>query len=152
MVIGASCRDIGRSIEKTINEYSTNFEHRTKLQEANNPDWVPKKAKDAIITEALSCVKHQTAENDYYSLYTCEQSERGHERARLKAQRDTTNRPSRLRSSSGRLKSSQYDEEITWIIRGVSTLVPDTYFTGNLQKMLNFLHGRSYLHYQFMLG
>ena len=117
MAIGASCKDIGRSIEKTFNEHTKNYEHSTKLHDtlqpkkANHPDQVTKKAKDAIIAEALASVKHQAAENDFYSLYTGDQSERGYERARLIAQRDTTNRPSRPRSSTGRLESYQYDEE-----------------------------------------
>ena len=60
MVTGPACRDIGRSIEKT-----------------------QKKGKEAIITEALSSGKQQAAEKDYYTLYTCYQSERGHKQARL---------------------------------------------------------------------
>ena len=116
MAIGASCKDIGRSIEKTFNEHTKNYEHSTKLHDtlqpkkANHPDQVTKKAKDAIIAEALASVKHQAAENDFYSLYTGDQSERGYERARLIAQRDT-NRPWRPRSSTGRLESYHYDEE-----------------------------------------
>ena len=117
MAIGASCRDIGRSIEKTFNEHTKNYEHSTKLHDAlqpkkaNHPDQVTKKAKDAIIAEALASVKHQAAENDFYSLYTGDQSERGYERARLIAQRDTTNRPSRPISSTGRLESYHDDVE-----------------------------------------
>ena len=117
MAIGASCKDIGRSIEKTFNEHTKNYEHSTKLHDAlqpkkaNHPDQVTKKAKDAIIAEALASVKHQAAKNDFYSLNTVDQSERGYERARLIAQRDTTNRPSRPRSSTGRLESYQYDED-----------------------------------------
>ena len=32
------------------------------------------------------------SENGFYSLYTCDQSERGHKRTKLMAQRDTTNK------------------------------------------------------------
>ena len=37
MAIGASCRDIGRSIEKKFNEHTKNYEHSTKLHDALQP-------------------------------------------------------------------------------------------------------------------
>ena len=37
MAIGASCRDICRSIEKTFNGHTKNFEHSTKLHDALQP-------------------------------------------------------------------------------------------------------------------
>ena len=49
-------------------------------------------------------------ENGFLRLYTSDQSQRGYEAARLLAQKDKTQRPSRIRNHHGNIKRYQYDK------------------------------------------
>ena len=53
----------------------------------------------------------EAIDNDFYSLYSSEQSEREYNRSRLAATRDTSDRPSRAKSHTGLIDNYNYDYE-----------------------------------------
>ena len=114
---GDTCHEIGMSIEKAFNEHNKEFVHKTKLSDtlhipkASTPDQVTSKAKRAILVEALKSVSEEAIDNDFYSLYSSEQSEREYNRSRLVATRDTSDRPSRAKSHTGLIDNYNYDYE-----------------------------------------
>ena len=88
-------------------EFLRKIGQKRKLQ---STDDVTIECKRAILKEAFTSVKDKTMENDFFSLYTSDQSQRGYEAARLLAQKDTTQRPSRIRNHRGNIKHYQYDK------------------------------------------
>ena len=103
---GDTCQESGRSIEKALNESDKEFVQKKitdtlHIPKASTPEQVTSKAKRAILVESLNSVSQEAIDNDFYSLYSSEQSEREYSRSRLIATLKTSDRPSRAQSRTG---------------------------------------------------
>ena len=111
------CKAIAHDIQQTFNESASQFNHGVELQivipdkrrKVDSPNDVSIKCKRAIVSEAQESAKENTIDNDFYSLYTSDQSARGYEKARLIAQKDTTGRKIRNRPPIGVIGHYKYD-------------------------------------------
>ena len=115
------CGAVAQEVITSFYLYVLRFIHVVKLEHTaaippnkkckiSSPEEVSIKCKKALVREALASVKDKLIENDFYSLYTGDQSAKGYDKARLVAQKDTTGRKTNPRKQHyGTIEDYKYD-------------------------------------------